>query len=162
MRNNQWLKNRFDYIWSTYFADIEKINPIEINFGKKARTRLGSIKSFHNHPNMKNRLDLPSIITITGFFQDEAIPVEVVDATIAHEICHYAQGFSSAHDCKYDHPHRGNIVDHEMAKRGLGDELIYSHRWLKKEWPSYLKTNSTPRVTKRRKSKRTLLSWLIS
>lgn len=161
MRTNTWLKKRMEDIWLTYFQDIERINPVEISFGKRAKTRLGSIRSFHNRPNMKSRLDLASIITISGFFQDETIPEEIIDATIAHEICHYAQGFSSPHDQKVDHPHRGNIVDHELARRGLGDTLLFQQRWLKKEWPAYLKTNSSPSKPRRRKKSITLLNWLL-
>jgi len=128
MRDNAWLRSRLDYIWGHYFSDVSKKNEVVALFGQKARTRLGSIK--------KNRLkEGISKITLTGFFKDEAIPEVIVDLTIAHELCHYAHGFSSPLPQLFSHPHQGRIVDRELIKRGLGDGLAYQKRWLKREWP---------------------------
>ncbi len=110
-RDNNWLVSRLDYLWDTYFSDIEQINPVFISFGKYARLRFGSI-----------RLD-PStnktFITVTGMFKDPKIPVEVVDQTIAHELCHYTHGFSSPHRRMHKYPHEGGVIKKEMEKRGL-------------------------------------------
>ncbi len=128
MRNNIWLRNRLQDIWQKSFPDIPEESDIAILFGQKARTRLGSIK--------KNRLkNAVSKITITGYFQDERIPEIIIDLTIAHELCHYAHGFSSPLPQLYKFPHQGNVVDRDLAKRGFGTELKFQKKWLKEAWP---------------------------
>lgn len=111
MRDDQWLLSRLDIIWSEFFPDIPQANPVFINFGRFARLRFGSI-----------RLDRKSgrtFITISGMFKDEMVPVEMVDHTIAHELCHYAHGFSSPHRRLHKFPHEGGVIKKEMEKRGL-------------------------------------------
>src|SRR5665647_1927223 len=119
MRDNEWLEEKLENIWAQYFNDVEKINSIVIKFGKKARSRLGSIKQLHNYrsrplaggsrtitdfsTDSKNMND--SIITLTGYFKDERVPECIIDSTIAHELCHYAHGFSSPHPQASKHPH---------------------------------------------------------
>jgi len=44
IRDDNFLQGRLDDIWDRYFADIEQTNDVVIRFGRKARTRLGSIK----------------------------------------------------------------------------------------------------------------------
>ncbi|MCA9382456.1 hypothetical protein KC660_03560 [Candidatus Dojkabacteria bacterium] len=148
MRDNLWLESRLDSIWSDYFADVEKANVVKIKFGKKARQQLGSIKWVDEKghglkirvPLFKkvNRRIKPdkaiSQITITSYFKDESVPDYVIDSTIAHELCHYAHGFSSPLQQRYDHPHKGNVVGKELRKRGLGEMEKDSKIWLKENW----------------------------
>jgi len=142
MRDNSWLSERLNEIWSTRFADIPKSNDIAIIFGSNAATRLGSIK--------KNRLeDSLTKITITGFFKDERVPEIIIDLTIAHEICHYAHGFSSPLPRLFNNPHQGGVVDKELKIRGFSAELIFQKRWLKENW-----LQITGRRTRRRKRSR--------
>ncbi len=122
-RDNTWLLARLNYLWEAHFADVEQINPVFIEFGRFSRLRLGSIKY---DPRIKH-----SIITITAMFKDPKIPVDVVDHTIAHELTHYAQGFSSPHKQAQRHPHRGGVVDKEMAGRGLEHIIKGYKNWLK-------------------------------
>src|SRR6266581_2437723 len=86
-RDNVWLLSRLDYLWTYFFQSVSQDNPIFIKFGRHSRFRLGSIKY--------DQRSKSSHITITSMFKDSSVPVEVVDHTIAHELCHYAHGFSS-------------------------------------------------------------------
>jgi len=85
MRDNIWLEQQLEQIWDTYFSDIKKINEVKIIFGRKARTRLGSIKSAK---------DGSSLIQINSHLRNLLIPEFVIQSTIAHELVHYAHGFS--------------------------------------------------------------------
>lgn len=123
MRSDQWLLTRLDYIWSNYFADIPQVNPVFIRFGRFAKLRFGSIKM--------DRHTKKTFITITGMFKDNKIPQEVVDHTIAHELCHYVHGFSSPHTRLHKYPHEGGVVSREMENRGL-IHLIRAYKgWIK-------------------------------
>ena len=122
-RDNVWLLSRLNFLWEAHFKDVEQINPVFIQFGRFSRLRLGSIKY---DPRIGH-----SIITITAMFKDVNIPVAVVDHTIAHELTHYTQGFSSPHKRSQKHPHQGGVVDKEMAGRGLENIIKEYKKWLK-------------------------------
>lgn len=115
MRDNFWLHSRLSVLWSSYFPDMQKENPVMIKFGRYSRYRLGSIK-LHKHSGF-------SMITITAMFKDDNVPTEVVDHTIAHELIHYAHGFSSTKQRLHKHPHQGGIIKKEMQERGI--EFLY-------------------------------------
>lgn len=123
MRDNSWLLSRLDSLWSKYFEDVTQDNPIFVRFGRVSKYRLGSI-----------RLDSKtskSYITITRMFKDSKIPEIVVDHTLAHELIHYAHGFSSKRVRLHKYPHVGGVVQKEMKKRGMG-YLIDGYRlWVK-------------------------------
>lgn len=70
-------------------------------------------------------------ITITAMFKDEKIPVEVVDHTIAHELCHYAHGFSSPKPRLHKYPHHGGIIKKELKSRGMGQMIKAYTLWFK-------------------------------
>lgn len=122
-RDDNWLLSRLDYVWSRFFPDVSQDNPIHIKFGRYSKFRLGSIKL--------NKKTGRSYITITSMFKDQTIPVEVIDHTLAHELTHYAHGFSSKKLRLHKYPHVGGVVHKEMEKRGMG----YLHRaykdWIK-------------------------------
>ncbi|MCL4367548.1 hypothetical protein M1563_05280 [Patescibacteria group bacterium] len=122
-RDGQWLLSRLDFLWSNYFADVEQINPVFIEFGRFARLRFGSIRF---DPRSKH-----TYITISGMFKDEKIPQEIVDHTIAHELCHYVHGFSSPRPRSHHFPHEGGIIKKELSKRGLGGLYQSYQKWIK-------------------------------
>ena len=160
MRNNDWLKQELHIILNKYFSDVKISNPIEIKFGRDSKFRFGSIRlirstkgiksikgiggilansllktrgtrgtrnPFDTHINQPDR----SVITITSMFKSEDIPVSVIRHTIAHELCHYAHGFSSTNKRLFKHPHHGGIVNAELERRGAHD-LIFAYKiWLK-------------------------------
>lgn len=139
MRDKEWLENMLAEIWYRYFADVPQDNEVKIKFGQAAKTRLGSIKLGRKliaHPD--GSLKKRSIITITSLFKDLSIPDQVVAAVIAHELVHYAHGFSSPNPKLHRHPHQGGIVDKELEKRGLSKILQFERKWLKENWKSYL------------------------
>ena len=126
-----------------HFTDVEAPNSVFIKWGRKARTRLGSIRKVYSKSILK-RLggDFETQIIINSHFKDEKIPVYVVDATIAHELCHYAHGFSSPLPQVAYHPHKGGLVTAEMRDRGMGEMLKRQKRWLKKNWRGYVENNT--------------------
>jgi hypothetical protein len=143
VRDEVWLQKRLETLWGTYFANVERANTVLVRFGQKSRNRLGSIGmegwSGVTKPGRAytSRLKVDhgtSIITLTGYFIDPRVPDYVIDATIGHELVHYAHGFHSPHPQLYRHPHKGGIVDNEMMRRGMGDILLQQRKWLKTEW----------------------------
>lgn len=159
MRDDKWLFEKLDELWDGHFSDIPQHNDVVIKFGRKARQRLGSIKQ-----ETKTHLDLlaknrKTIITINGLFKDENVPDYVVMATIAHEMCHYAHGFSSPIEQKFSNPHQGGIVTKEMKARGFTKELNLQKKWLKVEWPDYIK-GKMPVSRARRRKRRVLIKWI--
>lgn len=122
-RDNFWLLSRLDYLWTNYFQDVTQDNPIFIKFGRYSKFRLGSIKF---DPRTKH-----SYITITSMFKDQAIPTEVVDHTIAHELCHYTHGFSSPKKKMHKYPHHGGVIKQELSERGLHHLSAAYSAWVK-------------------------------
>lgn len=149
MRDNSWLELKLDNIWREYFFDIERVNNVTIKFGKRARARLGSIKQLHSH---RQQNDNDSVITLTGYFKDERVPEYIIDLTIAHELCHYAHGFSSPHPQISKHPHSGGVVDNELKVRGLEKQLKDQKKWLKEVWPTLI--DKPKRRIRRRRTRR--------
>lgn len=123
-RDNRWLLFRLDFIWSEYFSDINQTNPLFIRFGRYSKYRLGSIR-------LDRKTD-KSYIIITGMFKNLNIPQEVIDHTIAHELVHYAHGFSSKRTRLHRYPHAGGIVNKEMSIRGMGHLNRSYKAWVKK------------------------------
>ncbi len=138
-RDNQWLLSRLNEIWERSFSDVAQLNPVFIVFGRKATYRFGSIRAgdaeqLHEFGNIRWRKQggsQYSAVTINGLFKDPTIPQEVVDYTIAHELAHYAHGFSSPHKRKYRHPHKGGVVTRELKSRGLAGIMKAYRVWLK-------------------------------
>lgn len=122
-RDNKWLLSRLDYVWTNYFPNVAQTNRVFIRFGRNARFRLGSIKLDKRTGN--------SIITLTGMFKATAIPQEVIDHTIAHELCHYTHGFSSPAPRLHKYPHHGGIIKKELENRGLGHLVKAYKLWIR-------------------------------
>lgn len=155
MRDEIWLNDRLHYILKNYFGDVALINRIKIRFGRKAKTRLGSIRK------LKSGI---SLININGHFTNTDIPVYVVDAVMAHELTHYSHGFQSDHHRFYKFPHLGGVVTNELKRRGLGVAVKKQKNWIKNCWIKFLKINH-PRKRRRirhyRRSRFRLLFKLI-
>ena len=147
MRDDQWLAEKMYELWENNFEDVPRLNHVVIKFSKRAKRQLGCIGWLDNRTKRIERIlstvgdadvERVSLINITGYFKDEAIPEQVILGTIAHEMCHYAHGFNSPLQQIYDHPHKGGVIRKEMQKRGLGDIYKFSRRWLKDNWRNYL------------------------
>lgn len=168
------MREKLENIWVTYFADVSRPNEIKIEFGRNARTRLGSIRKLTSssrcHPEFisgsRNKFGMTqhfaSQIIITGYFKDERVPEFMIDAVIAHELCHYAHGFSSPLPQLFRYPHQGGAVDHELIKRGLGDILIAQRKWLKTEWKNIIGPVRRNLPRRNNRKKQTYISNLLN
>jgi hypothetical protein len=146
MRDRKYLENLMYDLWEDNFSDIPRKNLVLIKFGKYSKRQLGSIKLANEYTKIKslikkNKDDYDvqddkriTVITITKYFQNEIVPEYVVRGTIAHELCHYAHGFSSPLEKQFDKPHQGNVINKELAKRGLLEEQRLADKWLKDNW----------------------------
>lgn len=146
MRDRKYLENLMYDLWEDNFSDIPRKNLVLIKFGKYSKRQLGSIKLANEYTKIKslikkNKEDYDvqddkriTVITITKYFQNEIVPEYVVKGTIAHELCHYAHGFSSPLEKQFDKPHQGNVINKELAKRGLLEEQRLADKWLKDNW----------------------------
>ena len=126
-RDDGWLVQVLDKIWDNYFADVPQENDVKIVFGRRAKRRLGSI-GFGSADHKT------SLITINGIFKRPEIPEFVVEATIVHELTHYAHGFNSPLSRVQQHPHAGGVMRREFAERGLLELYLQQKRWLKQNW----------------------------
>ena len=131
MRDNRSLVKMTRILWRKYFSNIPIKNNILVFFSRHNKRVLGSIKY--------DRQKRTTSIRLNGYFQDETIPLYVVIATLAHEMAHYAHGFSSPRRRLYRYPHEGGIVRRELLQRNLGILEKASRKWLKENWMNYLK-----------------------
>lgn len=156
MRDNLWLDLKLSEIWEKHFADIPRGNEVYIKFGRNARTRLGSIRKIGKSN---------TLITITGYFKDNRVPEFMAEATIAHELCHYAHGFFSPLPRLSNYPHQGGLVDKELISRGFKQHLSLQKKWLKETWPTIIgprQYHRSPRRRTRRYTGLELFKILIS
>ncbi|HVQ43523.1 MAG TPA: hypothetical protein VMT30_00980 [Candidatus Saccharimonadia bacterium] len=130
-RDEAWLQAMLDKIWDNYFPEVPQVNDVRIGFGRRTKRRLGSI-SLDPHDRKT------SIITMNGLFRREDIPEFVVEATLFHELTHYAHGFNSPLDRAQRHPHAGGVMRREFAERGLLELYLQQKRWLKEHWLAVL------------------------
>jgi len=126
-RDDAWLQQLLDKIWDNYFSDVAQENDVRIVFGRRAKRRLGSIS-------LDPADRTTSIITINSLFKLPDVPEYVVEATIVHELTHYAHGFSSPLEQAQRHPHAGGVMRREFAERGLLELYLQQKRWLKSDW----------------------------
>ncbi len=144
-RDEGWLQSILDKIWDNYFLDVPQVNDVRMVFGRRAKRRLGSISL---DPQDRHT----SIVTMNGIFKREDIPEFVVEATIFHELTHYAHGFNSPLDQAQAHPHAGGVMRREFAERGLLELYLQQKRWLKEHWADVLREEFPPKMSKSVKS----------
>jgi hypothetical protein len=122
-------------IWQAYFADVPRVNQIEIAYGQPWKRRLGLIRLSQDA--------LISFIGINALLQLPQVPEYILTATIAHELAHYAHGFGSPLPRLHRHPHANNVVKRELESRGLGEILDHCDAWIDREWfPFYERERS--------------------
>jgi hypothetical protein len=146
MRNTEFLENILYDLWENHFCDIPRRNLVIIKYGKYSKRQLGSIKLANKGTKIKGLLKKKeqdyiaqddkriTVITVTRYFQNEIVPEFVVRATIAHELCHYAHGFSSPLEKRFQKPHQGSVIKKELKKRGLLEKQIEADKWFKENW----------------------------
>jgi hypothetical protein len=141
-RDEAWLQQILDKIWDNYFVDVPQVNDVRIVYGRRAKRRLGSISL---DPTDRKT----SIITMNALFKNLDSPEFVVEATIFHELTHYAHGFNSPLDQAQAHPHAGGVMRREFAERGLLELYLQQKRWLKQHWPEIVEREFAPRGRRR-------------
>ena len=139
MRDDEFLKNQLEYIWSKGFSDVERMNNINIKFKGRWKNKFGHIKKLKNGD---------SEIVINGYFKNYTIPEYIIHLTIAHELVHYSHGFNSPLPKLHKHPHKGGIVNKDLKKRGFGDLLKLERAWLKDNWREIVKNDFKERERK--------------
>ena len=118
-----------DEIWQTYFADVPRVNQVDIAYCRPWKRRLGLIRlSLDN---------TTSFIGVNALLQLPQVPEYILITTIAHELTHYAHGFGSPLPRLHKHPHANDVVKCELERRGLGATLSLCDKWIDKEWFSF-------------------------
>lgn len=126
VRDQAWLTDQLEHIWATWFADVNRVTPVTIRYVRPWKRRLAVIYLTEN--------DRRSFIGVNRLLRDPRVPYPVVQVTLAHELAHYAHGFGSHHPRRYRHPHRGNVIQRELTRRGLGAELCFYTEWTNDSW----------------------------
>lgn len=123
MRDQDWLEKRFNQLWQLFFPEVEKKN-VSVVFRGRWKNKFGHIKE------KKGKTE----IAINSLFANPKVPEYVVQVTVAHEIIHYMHGFFSHLPKKYRYPHKGNVVDKVLIKKGFGYMLRQEKDWVKNQW----------------------------
>lgn len=139
-RDDKWLAGRLEYLWASHFADVQRLTPIKIGFGRRSYRRLGSIILKRGLVNGEIRSY--SRITISGLLIDGRVPSVVIDQIIAHELVHYIQGFGSELPRRLRHPHQGGIIVKEFQRRGLWELYRVYQAWMKLEWGEFVRSSA--------------------
>ena len=126
VRDQDWLIGQLEHIWRTWFSDVDRITPVTIRYVRPWKRRLAVIYLTED--------DRRSFIGVNRLLRDPRVPYPVVQVTLAHELAHYAHGFGSHHPRRYRHPHRGNVIQRELTRRGLGAELRFYTEWTNDSW----------------------------
>lgn len=125
MRDNNWLNQRLEHIWSLLFLDIQKANNVHARFKGRWKNKFGHIKLLKNKD---------SEIVVNSLFKNPAIPEYIIDITLAHELVHYSHGFNSPLKKLYKHPHKGGIVEKELKRRGFENMIKLEKDFIKNKW----------------------------
>ncbi len=138
-RDNTWLAERLEYIWSNHFADVERVTPIKISFGRRSYRRLGSIALKKGY--FDGQITVYSNVIISSLLTESEVPTQIIDQIIAHELVHYVHGFGSELPRKLRHPHQGGVIMREFQKRGVWELYRVYQSWMKAYWPSFARQN---------------------
>lgn len=132
MRDDLFLAEKLNQIWSMLFPEVERKNNIIIRFKGRWKNKFGHIRLLRNKD---------TEIAINSYFKNPEIPEYIIDITIAHELVHYMHGFNSPLEKRFKHPHKGNIVNRELVKRGFASMLKNEKNFIKDEWPRFISKN---------------------
>jgi hypothetical protein len=144
---DNYLAKRTASLIRENFAERGVTNFLVVKTGRKWKRTLGHIKTLENN-------EYGSAIEINPMLFDLDVPEYVLDYVIMHELTHYFQGFASNHQKKHKHPHRGGIVEKELARLGWEEIQTKSDKWIKENWEEILKKNGVNTTVIQRRSKR--------
>jgi hypothetical protein len=126
VRDQAWLVDQLNTVWGTWFPDVDRVTPVSIRYVRPWKRRLAVIYLTDD--------DRRTFIGVNRLLRDPRVPYTVFLVTLAHELAHYAHGFGSHHPRRYRHPHRGNVIQRELTRRGLADELRFYTEWTNDSW----------------------------
>jgi hypothetical protein len=135
-RDNQWLGEHLEYIWQNYFQDTPCVNPVQIAFAKRWKSRLGSICLCEE--------TATSHIRINVLLSHPVVPDCLLTITVAHELVHYAHGFGSLLPRRHTDPHKDSIVERELIRRGLDREYEHYLQWIEEHWDRFYHMQMRP------------------
>jgi len=116
------------------FAERGVTNLLVVRWGRKSKRTLGHIKPMEN-------AQFGSIIEINSLLKSLEVPEYVLEYVLMHELTHYFQGFGSNHQRKHRHPHKGKIVEKELARHGWEEITEKSEKWIKENWKNIIAKN---------------------
>ncbi len=125
IRDNEWLNRRMEVIWQKLMPEIERRNKVKIIFKGKWKNQFAYIKQLD---------DGSTLIGVNSLLRYPDVPDFILDTTIAHELVHYMHGFQSPYEQKFKYPHKGDVVNRELKKRGFNFLLSLEKDWLKTHW----------------------------
>ncbi len=126
LRDDRWLEQLLDLIWTNHFSDTPRLNHVHVSFGAAWKSRLGLITMSEDEET--------TYIQVNALLRLAEVPEYVAKITVAHEMVHYAHGFGSPLPRRYKHPHRGGIVRRELVNRGLALEYELYDTWVYTHW----------------------------
>ena len=142
---NNYLAKKTAQLIRENFSDKGVTNLLMVKTGKRCKRKLGHIKSIRG-------IETDSLIEINPLLFDLEVPEYVLDYVIMHELMHYFQGFCSNHEKKHKFPHKGRVVEKEMANLGWQEIQEKSDKWIKENWGRILlKNDINPLIKKRKK-----------
>ncbi len=147
---NNYLAKKTASLVRENFSDKGITNLLLVKTGSRWKRTLGHIKTVESS-------EYGSMIEINPLLFDLEVPEFVLDYVIMHELTHYFQGFASNHEKKHKHPHRGGIVEKELARLGWEEIQKKSDKWIKENWGKILIKNEIDPRVKRKTRKR--LTW---
>jgi len=126
LRDSHRLKAELERLWSANFADIPKVNNIDVHFAAAWKNRLGVISLSED--------EQTTYIGINSLLRLPEAPIFLLQITLAHELVHYTHGFGSPLPRRYRYPHRGGVVEKELRCRGLSDLHWIYQQWIHENW----------------------------
>ncbi len=128
---DRYLANKAASLIRENFAERGVTNLLVVKWGGKWKNKLGHITPLKDS-------EYGSMIEINSLMKSLDVPEYVLEYVLMHELTHYFQGFGSNHKRKHKHPHRGGIVEKELARHGWEEITEKSEKWIKENWRNIL------------------------
>jgi hypothetical protein len=129
---DKYLASRAAALIRENFSERGVTNLLVVRWARvKSKRVLGHIKPLRD-------TQFGSIIEINPALKSLDVPEYVLDYVLMHELTHYFQGFGSNHARKQKHPHKGRVVEKELARHGWEEITEKSEKWIKENWKNLI------------------------